>query len=270
LVTGQAHIDGRILLNAGAAHGIRQNAVYGIYNTNMKSRLQDGSARIGELRVDTINKHDLTATLQSTVLEKPLPPFFFAVEERDAFEPLRISCNADVEKYLKHYSGWTVSSSEKASAILKKVKDDTISITWKGLPDGQRIRNLERNFADIEEELSGFQPTILRAARFYSQLAEPSPTYLAPTKLLVRLQKVELGQEPPGSVDAEEKNPQNLLDDEKFKPQHVFLNSPWKPEDNPASYTLTITNKHTYDVWLYVYLFDLEGFAIGAFSALDN
>jgi len=270
LVAGQAHIDGRILLNAGAAHGICHNAVYGIYNTNMKSRLQDGSARIGELRVDTINKNDLTVTLQLAVLKKPLPPFFFAVEERDAFEPLRISCNADVEKDLKDYSGWTVSSSDKASAILKKVKDDTISVTWKGLPDGERIRNLERNVADIEEELSGFQPTILRAARFYSQLAEPSPTYLTPTKLLVRLQKVELGQESHGWADAEETNPKNLLDDEEFKPRHVFLSNPWKPEDNPASYTLTITNKHTYNVWLYVYLFDVEGFAIGAFSALDN
>lgn len=63
----------------------------------MNSRLP--SARIGELQIAIIDKdHNLTATLQPKGLKMPLPPLFFAVEERGAFGPLRISCDADVEK----------------------------------------------------------------------------------------------------------------------------------------------------------------------------
>jgi len=273
LVTGQAHIDGRILLSAGAAHGVRPDAVYGIYSTNMKSRLQDGSTRIGELRVVSINKDDLTTTLATNL---KVPPFFFAVEERDAFEPFMISCTADVEKNLKDISGWKVSS-ETPTAILKiskKDEEDYMCMTWKGLLDDTRIRNLGRKgYPDIEADLNDIQPTILRAARFYSQLAEPSGTHLAPSKLLVLLHKVELGQELEAlteSADTEQAKPENLLNDQNFKTQHVFLDIPWKPEDNPASYTLTIINKNTFDVWLYVYLFDVQGLTIGAFSAPDN
>lgn len=267
-------------------HGIRPNAVYGIYNTNTKSHLD--AARIGELRVDTLNKDDLTATLQSTDLR--LPPIFYAVEERGAFDPLRIDCTTGLEKDLEGHSGWKkVSDPEKPIAILEKVKDGIISMTWKGLQDDEHIRGLERRFPDVQE--ADIQPMILRAARFYSQLAEPSPISLSPTKVFVRLQKVEIGHSLGPSLESqlepeqgvitlitplaadvanEEANRKNLLNDKYFTHKHVFLHSPWKAEDNPASYALTIINKNGFDVWLYVYLFDTEGLTIGAFSAPDE
>ena len=142
-------------------------------------------------------------------------------------------------------------------------------MTWKGLPGDGRIKDLERKeYTDVGAHHSEIQSTILRAARFYSQLAEPSRTNLTPSKLLVRLQKVDLGQEleePAESADTAAANPKNLLNDETFKLQHVFLDIPWKQNDNPASYALTITNKNGFDVWLYVYLFDVQGMTIGAF-----
>ena len=274
-MTGQVDLNGRISLNAGAAHGIPPNAVYGIYSTNVRSYLPN--ARIGELRVVAVAKEDLTSIATATLSEgQRLLPFFFAVEEGDTFEPLPISCTPDVEKYLKlkGYSGWKkVSDSEKPIAILKKV-DDSISMTWMGLENDKDIRVLGRKYVDAED--LDASRTILCAARFWSQLAEPSPTSLAPTKMLVRLQRVQIGQEldspeeaPVELADTERTKHMTLLTDDKYTPD-VFLESPWTSGDDPSSYALTITNKNDFNVWLYVYLFDLEDFTIGAFSTPDS
>jgi hypothetical protein len=125
LIAGRTLKDGRISLYAGTAHGVRVNAIYGIYPSNLRDYTNETN-KLGELCVEALNENDITATLRSGTANFPIPPFFYAAEERRYFSPVKISVPNGLE-VLEGLSGWTPPASESEANITLQVEGRT---TW--------------------------------------------------------------------------------------------------------------------------------------------
>jgi hypothetical protein len=259
LIAGRTLKDGRILLCAGAAHGVRLNAIYGIYPSNI-GELE----RLGELYVEVLNNDDVTATLLNDrdTGSFTVPPFFYAAEEQGYFDLVKISFVDEEPSFLEDLSGWDRAPESSEASITLQAKGNTISFKWNGLSEDTKYRR-ESEDASLSDR-SKIQREIRRAARFHSHLVAPSPDNSSVSGgLQVKFQKIDTNTDKPTGG--------SLLDCEAFDElEGSFVELESKKGETLGPYSLTIFNDNTFPVWVYVFMYDPERFTIGALTLLDG
>jgi hypothetical protein len=255
LIAGRTLKDGRISLCAGAAHGVRLKAIYGIYPSNIKAHLK----KLGELYVEALNNDDVTATLLCKDSNSfTVPPFFYAAEERGYSDPAKIFV-PEVPEVLKSLSGWAPASESEANITLE-VDENKILFMWNGLTDDPKCQRESKD--NSLSDRSKIRREIRRAARFHYHLVAPSPDNSSVfRRLRVQFKEVDTSTDTPTG--------ENLLNHDSFLGSG-FVTLESKMGKTLGPYSLTIFNDNTFPVWPYVFICDPEGFTISAYTFLNG
>ena len=251
--------DGRIMLCAGTAHGVRKSAQYGVYLTN----LQKEAKRTTQLIVSTCDQNDFTSSMilpEKAGVDINLPPFFYAVEEQGYFENLKIFPQTETPEILSGLRGIEMTENLEDANVKLVVDRDNISLIWNGFRDHQKDQRELQRYPDTNPSKKDLQHHILRGARFCTQLLHHEVDLNVGQGLRIRLHKVDF--------DTNKPTGDNYLKTDRLKSGSVRLEL--KEGDAPIRYCLTITNNNTYAVWPYVIFYDPQGFQIGEFNLFGS
>ncbi|KAF5347053.1 hypothetical protein D9758_011615 [Tetrapyrgos nigripes] len=268
LISGHTSKDGSVILNAGAVHGVRPQATYGIYASNVGNYIGEP---LGQLYVD--RRDDFEATLRSSDNYKnlDLPPFFFAAEQRDYCDPLRVFALDQDTKLPDGIGGWSPASGvEEANIAVQKEKRANVTLEEEANLAVQKEKRAsvtpeeETNLAVQKAKVANVTPEktrfkwrwcgvtgaekcgreafddprtqdelqrdIRRAARFNSHLTTTSP----------------------------DKSSISFRADGRIK----LVELPLKAGKEVEAYCLTVYNDSDFSVWPYVFMYDPDGFII--------
>lgn len=247
-IPGRTLSDGRIVLCAGAAQGVRVGAIYGIYPGNVAKHVE----KLGTLEVEALddNDSDRIATFREN-RKFCVPSFFYAVEEDHYCRPLGIFVSkTNVDDPLAKLSGWIHENEDKA-AMTVKVGDNKLSLKWNGFVDDPK---LDQTSFDVELDLhqeDSIQRAIRRGARFHHLVGLPPPTRSSISSgLKIRFISTSAPDE-------------NILDNDAFD-ELKTIKLDVKRGEILGPYLLTIVNTNSFPVWPYVFFCDPDctGFMI--------